>query len=30
MSVIVGSGDFKYELVDSWPKMTRYWEFAVA
>ena len=30
MSVIVGSGDFKYELVDSWPNMPRYWEFAVA
>ncbi len=30
MSVIVGSGDFKYELVDSWPQMPRYWEFAVA
>ena len=25
MSVIVGSGDFKYELVDSWPNMPRYW-----
>ena len=30
MSVIVGSGDFKYELVDSWPNMPRYWEFTVA
>ena len=27
---IVGSGDFKYELVDSWPKMPKYWEFTIA
>ena len=27
---IVGSGDFKYELLDSWPKMPKYWEFTIA
>ena len=24
---IVGSGNFKYELVDSWPTLPKYWEF---
>lgn len=27
---IVGSGDFKYELVDSWPTLPKYWEFGTA
>ena len=27
---ILGSGDFKYELVDTWPKMPKYWEFGIA
>lgn len=27
---VVGSGDFKYERVPSWPKMPRYWAFGAA
>ena len=27
---VIGSGDFKYELVDTWPKMPKYWEFGIA
>ncbi len=27
---IVGSGDFRYELVSPWPKMPKYWCFGVA
>ena len=27
---IVGSGDFRYERVPSWPKMPRYWSFGAA
>ena len=25
--MILGSGDFKFEMVDSWPNMPRYWSF---
>ena len=25
--MIVGTGDFKYEVVDSWPNMPRHWSF---
>ena len=25
--MILGSGDFKFEVVDSWPNMPRYWSF---
>ena len=24
---IVGSGEFRYELVPSWPSMPKYWSF---
>ena len=27
---IVGSGDYRYEVVPSWPKMPRYWSFGQA
>ena len=27
MAAIVGSGDYKYEMVPTWPKMLRYWSF---
>ena len=27
MASFVGSGDYKYEIVPSWPKMLRYWHF---
>ena len=27
MGKVVGSGEFRYELVPSWPKMPRYWDF---
>ena len=27
---VVGSGDFRYEAVPSWPKMPRYWSFGAA
>ena len=27
MAAIVGSGDYRYEIVDSWPKMPKYWSF---
>ena len=27
---IVGSGDYRYELVPSWPKMPRWWDFVSA
>ena len=25
--MIVGNGDYKYEIVDSWPNLPRYWSF---
>ena len=30
IGVTVGSGEFRYELVESWPKMPKYWEFGGA
>ena len=27
MAAIVGSGDYRYEIVESWPKMPKYWSF---
>ena len=27
MAAIVGSGDYRYEIVESWPKMPKYWNF---
>lgn len=27
MAAIVGSGDYRYEIVDSWAKMPKYWTF---
>ena len=30
MAVIVGSGDYRYEQVRSWPSMPRYWSFEIA
>ena len=27
---VVGSGDFRYEMVPSWPNMPRYWSFGMA
>ena len=30
MGITVGSGEFRYELVESWPKMPKYWEFGGA
>ncbi len=27
MASFVGTGDYKYEIVDPWPKMLRYWRF---
>ena len=30
MATVVGSGDYKYELVESWPKMPKYWGFGAA
>ena len=26
----VGSGDYKYELVQSWPNLPKYWEMGLA
>ena len=30
MAIVVGSGDYTYELVPSWPKMPKYWSFGAA
>ena len=30
MAIKVGSGEFTYELVDTWPKMPKYWGFGSA
>ena len=30
MATVVGSGDYRYELVESWPKMPKYWGFGAA
>ena len=30
MATIVGSGDYRYEAVPSWPNMPRYWSFGPA
>ena len=30
MATVVGSGDYKYEAIPSWPKMPRYWTFGTA
>ena len=27
MATVVGSGDYRYEIVPSWPEMPKYWSF---
>ena len=27
---VVGSGDYRYERVPSWPKLPKYWSFGLA